>query len=265
MFRKTFASVRLGIQNLIAVKFALFVFVLVGFLSLVIYYFLWHSIYSFSGSTVIGGFTFPQLMSYYVLTNFAGMYFFTDLDQRMSNDIRNGVLVLDLVRPTTLLRINMGLELGQNLFVMAVQAAPFFIAGIVLFGLHPASTLSLILSAISFAVAMILNMIFVFFFGLSSFWLTRYSGVRYFRNTLCWFLGGGIFPLAFLPQTWQNILSYLPFQHFIYTPIQIFIGKYTGIAALQMIGIQLVWLAIFYGLIKLAWPKAMAHFSAAGG
>jgi len=265
MLRKLLAPIKLGIQELIAIKFTLVIFVFVGALSLIVYYFLWHSIYTFSGADVIRGFTFTQLMSYYVLTSFAGMYFFTDMDGRISRDIQRGLLPLDLIRPASLLRLRAGNEFGTNLFVLAVQAAPIFIIGIVFFGLHPANSLALVLSAISFAVAMFLCLFFVFLFGLSSFWLTRYNGVRYFRNALSWFLGGGVFPLAFLPQAWQNVLSYLPFQQFIYTPIQIFIGKYSAMASVQMIGVQLVWLVVFYGMIKLIWPVAMSKFSVAGG
>jgi ABC-2 type transport system permease protein len=265
MFRKTLSFVRMGAQNLLAYKFEISLFTIISFLSLSIYYFLWHTIYSYSNTTLVSGFTFSQLMGYYILTNFAGAYFWSDMDSRISDRIRDGKLIVDLARPATLLRTFVATEMGQTLFVLAVQTAPIIIMGVLLFNLRAGSLLSLVLSIISFSIAIVLSMIFVFFVGLSSFWLTRYHGVRYARSALTWILCGGVFPLAFLPQFWQKILIILPFQHFVYTPIQIFLGGYTSITALEMIGLQIMWLVIFYGLVKLAWPRAMAKFSEAGG
>ena len=263
--RKTFAYVKLGMQKLLAYKFEVATFFFISILSLIVYYYLWHSIYSFTGQSTINGFDFTQLMAYYILIFFEGGFIWTNLDQRISDLIRDGTLIIDLARPTTLMNAYVSDEFGADLLVILIQGTPLLVAGVIFFHLSPASLLSLILSAISFAMAVALSITFVFLTSISSFWLTRYHAVRYARSTITWFFGGGIVPIAFFPSVWQKVFALLPFQHFIYTPVSIFLGYVQGWNALGMIGMQVFWVIIFYLLIKLAWPKAMTKFSAAGG
>jgi len=263
--RKTLAYARISFKELLAYRFEVATWVFIGPISLAVYYFLWKAIYSYTGVDVIKGYTFNELISYYILIQLAGMFVWTALDSKISEFVRRGTLVVRLARPITLFKSMFLEEIGGLGFVAAVQAAPLLAIGAAFFGLKFTGWLPLTLAALSFALAVILNIIFVFFVGLSAFWVTRYSGIKHVRNGIVVFLGGGVIPLAYFPKIWQNIFNFLPFQYMLYVPIQIYLGKYVGLSALYVIAAQIFWIAFFYALIQLVWARAMAHFSAVGG
>lgn len=265
MFHRASAYIKIALKDILAYKFEVAIWTVITPITLAVYYFLWKAIYTYTGEAVIRGYTFNQLISYFILVQLTGMFIWTNIDQNLSNQIRQGTLVNKLIRPIALFRSVLLQEIGQIAFVVAVQAAPLLAIGAIFFGLSMTSWFATGLALISFALSVILSLTFVFFIGLSAFWITRYYGVRRVREGLIWFLGGGIIPLAFFPSAWQKVFSFLPFQYMQYAPVQIYLGKYVGLAALSTLCIQIFWIAFFYMLIQLTWPRAMAHFSAVGG
>lgn len=265
MFQKPLAYVKIALKDIIAYKFEVAIWTLITPIALAIYYFLWKAIYTYTGSAVIKGYTFNELISYFILIQLTGMFIWTNIDEQLSRNIRQGTLIVKLIRPIQLFKSTLLGEFGQIAFVVAVQAAPLIAIGAVFFGLKFTAWIPLGLSIISFILSVILSLTFVFFIGLSAFWVTRYRGLKRVREGLTWFLGGGLIPITFFPPVWQKVFSFLPFQYMQYAPVQIYLEKYVGLAALSIIGIQIIWIVTFYLLIKLIWPRAMAHFSAVGG
>jgi ABC-2 type transport system permease protein len=265
MFHRASAYIKIAFKDILAYKFAVAIWTIITPITLAVYYFLWKAIYTYAGEAVIRGYTFNELISYFILIQLTGMFVWTNMDQTLSNNIRYGTLVNKLIRPVGLFKSTLLQEIGQTAFVFAVQAAPLLAVGAVFFGLSFTTWPALGLAIISFILSVVLSLTFVFFVGLSAFWLTRYQGVRRVRDGLTWFLGGGVIPLTFFPPFWQKVFSLLPFQYMQYAPVQIYLGKYAGLAALGVMGFQVFWIAIFYLLIRFIWPRAMAHFSAVGG
>ncbi len=265
MFQKSLAYVKIALKDIIAYKFEVAIWTLITPITLAVYYFLWKAIYAYAGSAVIRGYTFNELISYFILIQLTGMFIWTNIDQRLSRDIQRGTFILKLIRPMGVFKSTLLKESGQIAFVIAVQAIPLLAIGAIFFGLSFTTWTATCLASISFILSVILSLTFVFFVGLSAFWVTQYYGLKRIREGVTWFLGGGVVPLAFFPPFWQKAFSFLPFQYMQYAPVQIYLGKYAGSDALIVMLIQVIWIATFYALIKLIWPKAMAHFSAVGG
>lgn len=265
MLKKALAEMKIVFKGMMAYKFDIGVWILIAPITLAVYYFLWKSIYAYSGVDVISGYTFNQLMGYFVLIQLAWSFIWSDIDTELSEWIRQGTLVISLVRPFSIFAALFSINLGQLINVFLIQGIPITIIGVLFFGLKAASISALILGILSFIFAMFLTMLFVFLVGMSSFWLVKYTGIRRIRTGISVFLGGAIMPLSFLPDIWQKVLSALPFQYMYYVPTQIFLGKYAGLHGIAMILIQVAWIIGLYGLIQFIWPRAMKHFSAVGG
>jgi ABC-2 type transport system permease protein len=78
------------------------------------------------------------------------------------------------------------------------------------------------------------------------------------------FLSGGLFPLDILPSGIQGFLYLTPFPYLIFFPLQIFLGKVTGLALIKGILISSVWsIALFY-LMKRLWYKGLLVYRAEG-
>jgi len=78
------------------------------------------------------------------------------------------------------------------------------------------------------------------------------------------FLSGGLFPLDILPSNIQGILYLTPFPYLIFFPLQVFLGKVTGLALVKGILISSAWtFALFYSMKRL-WYKGLLVYRAEG-
>jgi ABC-2 type transport system permease protein len=78
------------------------------------------------------------------------------------------------------------------------------------------------------------------------------------------FLSGQLFPIAVLPG-WAKFLGHLfPFYYTTGAPTEILIGRVAGPAALQTIGMQLLWIAIAYVVSRVLWAKGLKHYTGVG-
>ena len=261
---KFFGIARLQIKEMIAYKFEVLIWGILNPIVLAVLYFLWQAIYSYSGATVLRGFTFEALIAYYTLTTILSSVTWTMVDQELSHKVREGTLVNALIRPIHVFIKYLYEKISELGFVFVGQITPVIIIGVMFLHVRASSPLNLLLFVISAILAMLLSFSFAFFVGLSSFWLTKYGGVRMFRMGLQWFLGGSVVPLIFFPNFLQKISNFLPFQYIAYEPVQVFLGHYDLISSLGVIAMQLVWLAILLSLTIFGWRIALKRFSAVG-
>lgn len=252
------------IKNMIAYKFEVLIWGILNPIALGVLYFLWRAIYNYSGATILRGFSFESLIAYYTLTTILSSVTWTMVDQEISHRVTDGLLVISLIKPIHPFIKFLYEKISELGFVFFGQILPVIIIGVVFLGVRASSSLNLLLFIISAILAMLISFSFAFFVGLSAFWLIRYSGVRMFRQGIQWFLSGSVVPLAFFPDILQKISSFLPFQYMAYSPIQIFLGKLDLIGSLEVIAMQLVWIAILSSLIVFGWRIALRRFSAVG-
>src|SRR3990167_790490 len=68
-------------------------------LALVIYYFLWQSIFNYTASPTIKGFTFQEMVSYYVISMIVGFFTWSEADKWIEHDVIQGKLINGMIRP----------------------------------------------------------------------------------------------------------------------------------------------------------------------
>ena len=79
------------------------------------------------------------------------------------------------------------------------------------------------------------------------------------------FFSGQLIPIDFFPAALKNALDYLPFSGMSYTPVMIYLGKYSTNQIIFSIGVQVVWIGILYILYKILWAKAIKRVTVLGG
>ena len=97
-----------------------------------------------------------------------------------------------------------------------------------------------------------------------AFWTTRVYSVSEFLYGFLLVLGGIFVPLELLPDTAQRIALYLPFQLFIYFPIQLILGRLSSEQVLMNFALQAIWLVIFAFAFRWIWRAGVKRFSAVG-
>ncbi len=263
MVKANYAVGVAGFKTGLAYKLHYFVTLLSMPISLLIYYFLWSSIYTYMDVEIIRGFTLGQMITYYVMSMIVGSLTWSNVDEWIEENVISGEMVASLLKPMSFMSWNMYFNVGLNTLAILIEIIPVLVLGF-LFGLIYVSFWNTILAVISVFFAAIIYFLISYIVGLSAFWLKRISGLRRVKRVTLAFLSGSMIPLTFFPLTIQTVFKYLPFQYVRYVPISIYLGNYTINYSLLMILISIVWVVVLYLLSYFIWIKAFKKFAGAG-
>jgi len=255
--------VKTSIKDSIVYRFDMAITLITAPISILVFYSLWSAIYKYSGVDVIRGFTLVQLISYYVLTWVIGIFSYSNIEDAISHQVRSGGITKELLKPLNYLVSNFFITIGHRSFAMFIEIIPVFAIGFIFFKIKTSLTYLpfFLLSAIF---AFILVYLISALVGMTAFWLVHNRGIVKIKRVLINFLSGAVIPLTFFPSWFQKLSYILPFQYLTFIPINIWLGKYTIIQTIQFLGIQLLWIAVFYMICVFVWKAAMKKVAAVG-
>ncbi|MBT5022249.1 hypothetical protein HOK51_00810 [Candidatus Woesearchaeota archaeon] len=267
--RKITGTIKAGLKIALAYKFEFAIALVTTPISLFIFYYLWKSIYEFSKVNIIRGYTFPELVTYFVLSMIVSFFVWSDVDQWLEHEIVKGDLVGWLLRPISYIKNEFCFETGLKIISFTIQAIPIAIGAHLVLDLNLTSWIWLLFAIVSVLLASIMIFLISFAIGTTSFWLKRIQGLRRFKRGIILLLSGGLLPLTFFPTWWTNVSHFLPFEYIRYVPINIYLGKYslTGSGFENVfitLATQLIWVIILFVLCKLLWNLAIKKFAGAG-
>lgn len=262
LFKKVAAVTKIATKNVFAYRFDFFTNIIFAYITLFAFYFIWHSIYGFSGKDIIEGYTFSQIITYFVLANVTMSILWNDVDDKVGRQIRKGKMTRALLYPMDYIFRNLFGSMGGKLMVILLQTLPVFILGILLFKIS-FSWASLIYLPVML-LAYLINYILCFIVGTSAFWLKENRGLISIRQAILGFLAGSIIPLAFLPPVLQKVSWYLPFQYTSSIPINTFLGKYDLAMLFKIMAIQIAWIVVLYIILRILWNSGVKKYTGAG-
>ncbi len=230
-------------------------------ITLVIYYFLWKSVFAYTGAPLIRGFTFPEMVNYYVISMIVGFFTWSKVDKWIENDLIQGWMVRGMLLPIGIIPWYLSFEIGINVYNIISKMIPVFLIGIIFFGLPLAPIISLAGFAVSLLLAFLIYFGLSYLLGLGAFWMRRITGLRRVRRTLVAFLGGSFIPLAFFPAWIQSASHFLPFEYARSVPILIYLQK---APVLESLLAQLAWVAVLYTIIHFVAKRAVRRFVSVG-
>jgi ABC-2 type transport system permease protein len=171
--------------------------------------------------------------------------------------IRSGDIVSDFQRPVDFQLYFLAQDLGRALYHALFRGIPPFLLGLLFFRLYlPVNPLNYLLFAFSLALAVCLSYGLRFIINILAFWLFDYRGVNTLVSVFSNFLSGFIVPLAIFPPVWRAVAEALPFAGMLQTPVDIFLGKDTGMGLLAALGLQVLWTLVLLGIGR--WLLALA-------
>ena len=264
MIRKAYAIMDAGFKTAVAYRFHFFVSLITSPLSLLIYYFLWKSIFEYSGQEIIKGFTFESMIAYYALNMIVGFFVWSNVDEWLENDVVYGHLVIRLLKPFNFIFFYFFQLLGISSLSIFLEMVPLFLIAIFIFGVKIAPLFYFLAFIVSIILALLISFFISYFVGLLAFWFNKISGIRRVKRVFVVFLSGGMIPLTFFPDFIQSIFKYLPFEYIRFVPINIYLETYRYIETLKLIGIQVLWILLLYFIVNLMWSKAFRKFAGAG-
>jgi ABC-2 type transport system permease protein len=222
---------------------------------------------SYNGRAQIQAFAPSDMVVYYLvvllLTGFIESHVMWD----MANDVKQGKFNNYLIRPYPFLAYmyaaNLGWRvmrtlLGVPLFLLVALAFRRYLPGAEThFHWGPLFWLSVLLGhAVSFFLSYAL--------GLLSLWLYEARAVYEFYYLPMLIFSGQIAPLALLPPALVRAVAWTPFPYTLSLPAQIFLGRVSGPALWQGLGIQALWIGLGALLAVGLWRGGLRRYTAFG-
>lgn len=228
------------------------------------YFFLWDAVYT--GRRVLGGLDKEQMLTYVIIAWVVRSFYFSNLDRRIADEIRQGKIALELIRPYNYQLVKYARAFGEAIFRIIFFAAP---SGVIIYLLRPFGLPPNLASTLVFAAAAVLsffiNAQISMIAGMFAFFTQSVSGIYRAKRVIMDLFSGLLLPISFYPDWARQIIELLPFQAVSYLPNLIYLGKIQGGAALQVLLLQVFWIVVLYITGALFWRFAVRHVVVQGG
>jgi ABC-2 type transport system permease protein len=230
----------------------------------VIAYFLWSSIYGDDPNKLIGGYTFHQMLMYYLFVPFVGRMVRSHEDFSLATEIKEGGLNKFLIYPLSFLQYKiMQKFVYTSLAVMQMFLGLFFVAYLLGLSLNlNFANFSLgILAAFS---SMLLYSMMLMTLEMVAFWADTVWSLGVMLRFIAMFFGGSFIPLKLFPMWSQKILMMTPFPYLFSNTIKTFIGEYTPEQSLEGIVITLLWVIPLGAIMVSTYKRGLKQYSGIG-
>jgi len=262
--RKYSAIARINLQNSLA-----YVWNALGqgiFITLFIFVFsqLWSATFRAQNATIIGGLTLNQTLWYFVWAELIELSRI-NVSGQIQQEVKDGSLAYTLGRPYNYLLYHYFSGLGG--VIIRIVFVLTFGAAVALIQVGPLETFQLaampaivLITALAFSIDYCISA----GIGLLAFFFEDTSAFRLIYQKIKFVLGGLLLPLDVLPDAVQDIARLLPFNLVLYAPSRLFVA-WDNTQFVEMLALQIVWLAIIIGLLALLFRTGAHRVSINGG
>jgi ABC-2 type transport system permease protein len=242
----------------------LLMYLLYWLVSPIVYLSVWTTIAKSQGS--VNGLTVNDFITYYLTVLVVDQLTSDITIHLLAYKIQDGTLSSELLRPVHPILTNTlvnNLAFKSLIFTVFV---PIWLALYLLFqpDYSGVSWQSVLLALPAIAIGFGINFLLGATLTCLAFWTTRVYSIAEFYYALSALFSGQFVPLTLLPPVAQQAAGFLPFQFYIYFPVQIILGKMSLEATLRTYGVGLVWLLSAYLLFLWIWRVGVKRFSAVG-
>ncbi|MFN7250457.1 MAG: ABC transporter permease [Anaerobacillus sp.] len=229
---------------------------------LILYYF-WNAVYE--NRTTIADMPLEMMLTYMVIAMLMSEYV-SGVGNQLAEDIREGNIAIELMRPYHLLNKLVAMDIGFKLSSSLRSALPMFMIAIFFIGIYiPTSIEGWLLFSISAVLGVLLGAQIDLIIGVVAFWTINIWGLRVFKEAIIRFFSGALIPISLFPMWFQTLSQYLPFQSMVFVPVSIYTGALSGSAAYMAIAIQFGWLVAIFTFVRVIWALAVRKVTIFGG
>jgi ABC-2 type transport system permease protein len=263
-FRGYLKLAQVSLQMMLAYRTATLIWCLWGVLRIYLMRVFWTAVYD--GGGAVEGITLPMMITYATLAGVQGFVTHCDVHWEVQHRVRDGSIVIDLLRPYGFLRFLLARSVGDSLLWGGLMAGLILAASLLFVDLQPPASLEACLAyLVSLVLALGVNFLISTLVGLVAFWTLELFGFNVIVRFLSEFLSGGLVPLWFLPPWARWIAELLPFQSLAHLPLSIYVGKIEGAAISVALLKQAAWIAVLSALAWLIWKAAERKIIVQGG
>lgn len=257
------------LKRQMAYKGAFYLWIFISMFGSFISYFLWMAIYGSSDSGVIGNLTKNEMVVYIFMVYVTSSIVTISISDWVSDDVVKGNVAMNLIKPIDYRMSLISMALGDMAYRLLAPGI-FVWIGVEIYkvfrlGMEVVSIQTICLYVISCIMSFLIFVLFDFCFGMVAFFTTYIFGMMMAKDALLSFLTGQLIPISLFPEAAQRVFDYLPFSSMVYTPVMIYLGKYSGQELWFALGRQLVWVVLLYGLGSIIWKQVTKRLVVLGG
>jgi ABC-2 type transport system permease protein len=233
-------------------------------LNIGVYYFLWMAIYG--GNESINGTTAVQMTTYVAVAWMSRAFYFNNLDREIAQEIRDGTVAIQLIRPYHYLWVKGFQGLGEGLFRLLLFSAPGMVIVSFVFPVQlPGFGAVWGWFALSLLLAFFINTQINILTGLLAFFILNNNGMIRAKRVMVDLLSGLVIPIHFFPLWAQQVLSLLPFQGISYVPSTILSQGMPLESLVSFLAVQVGWIVLLWIPIRMIWFRARRRLVVQGG
>ena len=256
--------IRIRFLSMLAYRMNYYTGIIIYLVNIGAQYFLWSAIYS--GADGLGGMNMTQMTTYVAVAWMARAFYFNNLDREIANEIRDGSVAIQFIRPYPYLAVKMMQGLGEGLFRLLLFSTPGMLLVWLLFPIRfPNDPLVWAAFFLMLLFSFVINSQINILTGLCAFFMENSDGMMRFKRVMVDLFSGLIIPVSFFPGWAETVLRLLPFQAITYLPSAVFSGKDGGIGIANVLGVQVLWLVLLFIPILLMWRLARTRLFVQGG
>lgn len=257
------------IKRQMAYKGAFYLFILCTLFGSFINYYLWMAIYGSSSSGTLGGLTQGEMVIYVFMSYITASLVMIGISEDVSQDVVKGTVAMNLIKPINYRMSLIFTALGSMCYRFFAPCV-FVWAGLEIYrvqvlGLEVVSPVNFILYIVSLGFSFMIYTLFDFCFGMIAFFTTYIFGISMVKEALLSFVTGQLIPLSFFPKVVQKVFDFMPFSSMVYSPVMIYLGKYSGNELGFVLARQVIWVVILYALGSFIWKRVTKRLIVLGG
>ena len=241
------------------------IFRLVHYVALIyIFMNLWDYLYD-NPDELINGYYKSQMIWYVILTELI----WTGTEGRrycrkIINDVKGGNIAYMINKPYSYIGYAISSHFGEITIKLLISMTVGFSMGLIFLKDFPQLTIpAALIVFVSAFLALLINMMFVTFIGLISFFIEDSSPIFWLYGKIILVLGV-IFPIEFFPGILAQIMRYSPIYVTCYGPAKLFVNfSYSG--AIEILLSQIVYLGIAWLMCYLLYRKGVKKLNVTGG
>lgn len=235
-------------------------------LQIFLVFFLWDAVFK-DPQRVVFGYDRARIFTYVFGLLIVKAIVFSSRSIDISGEIARGDISNFLLKPLNYLKywfvrdtsskvLNLLFAFFETLILYIILKPPFFLQ---------TNVLALILFILSLGVAVLIYYFLLILVSTVPFWFPEQGwGAIFLLTMFTGFLSGGVFPIDILPGFIQRVFYLTPFPYLIFTPLQIYLGKFSLLLSLQSIAVSLLWTFILYFAVTSVWNIGLKAYRAEG-
>jgi ABC-2 type transport system permease protein len=259
-----FEFARVAFLKILAYRLRYFTGIATYFVNVSVYYFIWSAIYG--SSTNVAGFDLSQMTTYVAIGWIIRSFYFNNVDREIATEVLEGKIAINLIKPVDPQLMYISQTAGEACFRAILFTFPIAAVLMLVYPIRrPPSLEAGLLFVFSCILALLIFTLINFMVGTLALHIYSIMGVIRAKYAIVEFFSGLLIPISFFPASLQRVMTYFPFQHVSFTPLQIYLGKVQGIGALWVLGQQMTWVLVLFASSRIFWRLSTRRLSIQGG